>query len=348
MYAMRPLRCWIVILLTSAALMASLTPLAMAESGKVNKWKGTGILVGGSVETSNTFPTRRARSGCGNIYYLIPGEDRILRSTNAKGEIVCRTKFISENSRVGIFCPKFALHKRGCSMESMKITGGERKKRYCAKDAPDMISTGKSLTVYYKRKKCRKRKCSDGFVCRVFALQPTPAPPEKVSPDSSPEPSLPPLTGVPPSGRLLCSVCGWTEGLGQGILKKVHFATDRRKKKKKKKKKNKSETRPNKKKGKQEKIKEAKTAESKRQRLPETGIARRRRLKPPEKGGGRKDKSLDDRIVGGFQALPGEYPWAVAFVKASQNGIVSSFCGGSLVSSSWIISAAHCFTYVAK
>ncbi|XP_064114231.1 transmembrane protease serine 11D-like isoform X3 [Macrobrachium nipponense] len=319
MHAMIPMRCWIVIALISGALMASLTSLAIAESAKVmNKWKRTGILVGGSADASN--PTRSARIGCGNIYYLIPGEDRIVRSINGKGEIFCRTKFTSENSRVGIFCPKFLLHKRGCSMESMKITGGKRKKRYCAKDVPDMISTGKSLAIYYKRKKCRQRKCRNGFVCRVYALQATPAPPEE-------------------------GECGWTERLSQGIQKKIRFATDKRKRKRKQKK---SETGPNKKKRKQVKMKTVKTTEPEKQTLQETGIDRRRRLTTQEKGEGRKDKSLDNRIVGGIEALPGEYPWAVVFMKATQNGSVSGFCGGSLVSSSWIISAAHCFNYVAN
>lgn len=45
------------------------------------------------------------------------------------------------------------------------------------------------------------------------------------------------------------------------------------------------------------------------------------------------------RIVGGEVVIPGEIPWQVALV-AHPSGEV--FCGGSILSERWIITAAHC------
>ncbi|XP_007254449.3 coagulation factor IXa [Astyanax mexicanus] len=45
------------------------------------------------------------------------------------------------------------------------------------------------------------------------------------------------------------------------------------------------------------------------------------------------------RIVGGTQATPGEIPWQVALVVRSTQQV---FCGGSIVSERWVITAAHC------
>ncbi|XP_028285047.1 hepatocyte growth factor activator isoform X2 [Parambassis ranga] len=44
------------------------------------------------------------------------------------------------------------------------------------------------------------------------------------------------------------------------------------------------------------------------------------------------------RILGGTSALPGTHPWMAAIYIGE-----SDFCAGSLISSCWIISAAHCF-----
>nr|XP_020480063.1 hepatocyte growth factor activator isoform X1 [Monopterus albus]XP_020480064.1 hepatocyte growth factor activator isoform X1 [Monopterus albus]XP_020480065.1 hepatocyte growth factor activator isoform X1 [Monopterus albus] len=44
------------------------------------------------------------------------------------------------------------------------------------------------------------------------------------------------------------------------------------------------------------------------------------------------------RIMGGNSALPGTHPWMVAIYIGE-----SDFCAGSLISSCWILSAAHCF-----
>ncbi|OCT70840.1 hypothetical protein XELAEV_18037764mg [Xenopus laevis] len=46
----------------------------------------------------------------------------------------------------------------------------------------------------------------------------------------------------------------------------------------------------------------------------------------------------DDKIVGGYECIPHSQPWQVYF---TQNGLV--FCGGSLITPRWIISAAHCY-----
>jgi secreted trypsin-like serine protease len=43
------------------------------------------------------------------------------------------------------------------------------------------------------------------------------------------------------------------------------------------------------------------------------------------------------RIAGGTEAVPGEFPWTVALFKHGQH-----FCGGSLISPTHILTAAHC------
>ena len=46
------------------------------------------------------------------------------------------------------------------------------------------------------------------------------------------------------------------------------------------------------------------------------------------------------QIVGGSNARPGDWPWQVGFARAGSTFV---YCGGTLVSDEWIISAAHCF-----
>ena len=61
--------------------------------------------------------------------------------------------------------------------------------------------------------------------------------------------------------------------------------------------------------------------------------------RPPSGICGRKGPGLSDfpKIVGGQDAQPGEWPWQVGLTRG-----IRPFCGGSLVSNQYIITAAHC------
>ena len=54
-------------------------------------------------------------------------------------------------------------------------------------------------------------------------------------------------------------------------------------------------------------------------------------------------KVTGTRIVGGTNAIPGAWPWQVTMDYKGQTG--NHWCGGSIVSPQWIVSAAHCFSY---
>ncbi|MCP4344819.1 MAG: trypsin-like serine protease [Desulfobacterales bacterium] len=57
---------------------------------------------------------------------------------------------------------------------------------------------------------------------------------------------------------------------------------------------------------------------------------------------GRKRK-ISARIVGGEEADPGAWPWITALVKAHINSLFSGhYCGGTLIHSKWVVTAAHC------
>ena len=50
-----------------------------------------------------------------------------------------------------------------------------------------------------------------------------------------------------------------------------------------------------------------------------------------------------DRIIGGRNALPMEWPWQVSM---QVRNISRHRCGGTIINSQWIMTAAHCATAV--
>jgi len=58
--------------------------------------------------------------------------------------------------------------------------------------------------------------------------------------------------------------------------------------------------------------------------------------------------SANEKIVGGVQAQQGAYPFQVAVLRLKRTGaktaqIVAQFCGGTLLTSRYVLTAAHCF-----
>uniref|UniRef100_A0A096LRU8 Coagulation factor IXa n=1 Tax=Poecilia formosa TaxID=48698 RepID=A0A096LRU8_POEFO len=51
------------------------------------------------------------------------------------------------------------------------------------------------------------------------------------------------------------------------------------------------------------------------------------------------EPDLDSRIVGGRSVAPGEIPWQVGLIAKPSGRL---FCGGSILSERWVITAAHC------
>nr|CAG4643851.1 EOG090X03V0 [Lepidurus arcticus] len=59
---------------------------------------------------------------------------------------------------------------------------------------------------------------------------------------------------------------------------------------------------------------------------------------------GVKGTSRNARVVGGEDALPGEYCWQVALI----NSLNQYLCGGALIGTQWILTAAHCVTNIVR
>jgi len=53
-------------------------------------------------------------------------------------------------------------------------------------------------------------------------------------------------------------------------------------------------------------------------------------------------EAADTRIVGGHDAALGQWPWMVALAVKNVFPYDGQFCGGTLISPTWVITAAHC------
>lgn len=68
-------------------------------------------------------------------------------------------------------------------------------------------------------------------------------------------------------------------------------------------------------------------------------------LSPPVLGSDDKNATelrASTKIVGGYEAQPGAWPWMVGLVYYGTTTFDGQFCGGALISPNWILTAAHC------
>jgi len=79
------------------------------------------------------------------------------------------------------------------------------------------------------------------------------------------------------------------------------------------------------------------------QRIRERAQNLRNRLDPAQPRTG-----LETKIVGGEPADRGAFPWAAAIALERQDGSLFNFCGGSLITPEWVVTAAHCTVQVGQ
>lgn len=62
----------------------------------------------------------------------------------------------------------------------------------------------------------------------------------------------------------------------------------------------------------------------------------------PTTAAAQQDPSPGGRIVGGKAAPDGAWPWQIVLFQRGANGVYIPICGGSLIASQWVLTAAHC------
>lgn len=55
-----------------------------------------------------------------------------------------------------------------------------------------------------------------------------------------------------------------------------------------------------------------------------------------------KPNLANTRIINGYQATPHSWPWAISLGYIGSKGSAKHVCGGALISSTFVLTAAHC------